>query len=359
MTHPYAQGEPRQFWGRAMSSVAPGQVDPVTPGLHIARHERVATLGSCFAQHIARHLRRSGCTYHVTEAAPAGMDAAEAQTRQYGLFSARYGNVYTVRQALQLFDRAFGRFEPLATAWQRGEHWVDPFRPQVEPEGFASAAEVAAARGAHLACVRALFETSEWLVFTLGLTEAWLDRRDGAVFPLAPGVSGGSFDANEHGFVNFGIDDVRRDLDALIERVHDVNPGCRWVLTVSPVPLIATAEPRHVWVSTTASKAVLRVAADEAERRFDHVHYFPSYEVITSPAAGGRYYADDLRQVTETGVQHVMRLFDRHCLAPAAAAASTAAGPDLSLHLQGAADVVCDEETIARAMQAGAPGGQR
>ena len=358
MTHPYALGEPRQFWGRAMSSVAPGQVDPVTPGLHIAAQERVATLGSCFAQHIARHLQRSGCTYHVTEAAPAGMATADAQARQYGLFSARYGNVYTIRQALQLFDRAYGHFEPLATAWPRGARWVDPFRPQVEPEGFASEAEVLGARDAHLAQVRALFETSEWLVFTLGLTEAWVDRRDGAVFPLAPGVAGGNFDPGEHGFVNFDIDAVRQDLSTLVGKVQAVNPGCRWVLTVSPVPLIATAEPRHVWVSTTVSKAVLRVAADEAERRFAHVHYFPSYEVITSPAAGGRYYADDLRQVTETGVQHVMRLFSRHCLAPPGAAAS-APGPDLSLHLQGAADVVCDEETIARAMQVVGPGGAR
>lgn len=355
MSHPYADGESHQFWNRAMSAVAPGHVDPVTPGLRIGAEERVATLGSCFAQHIARHLQRSGCTYHVTESAPEGMSAEAAQARQYGLFSARYGNVYTVRQALQLFDRAYGRFRPRARAWPRGDGFVDPFRPQVEPEGFRSEAEVLQSRDAHLACVRTMFETSAWLVFTLGLTEAWRDREDGAVFPLAPGVAGGRYDATQTEFVNFDIDAVRSDLAALIERVRVVNPACRWVLTVSPVPLAATFEPRHVWVSTVASKAVLRVAADEAQRRFDHVHYFPSYEVITSPAAGNRYYADDLRQVTDIGVQHVMRLFSQHCLQPTGGHRTRT--PPAALHLPGAGDVVCDEEAITAAMNALGPRG--
>ncbi|RVT49481.1 GSCFA domain-containing protein [Rubrivivax albus] len=358
MSHPYADGESHQFWNRAMSAVAPGHVDPVTARLHIGPQERVATLGSCFAQHIARHLQRSGCTYHVTEPAPPGLAPEAAQARQYGLFSARYGNVYTVRQALQLFDRAFGRFQPRAQAWARGSRFVDPFRPQVEPEGFASEAEVQQAREAHLACVRTLFETSEWLVFTLGLTEAWRDREDGAVFPLAPGVAGGRYDPAQTEFVNFDVDAVRSDLATLVERVQDVNPGCRWVLTVSPVPLAATFEPRHVWVSTAASKAVLRVAADEAERRFGHVHYFPSYEVITSPAAGNRYYADDLRQVTDIGVQHVMRLFSRHCLQPAGDDTAPGMAP-AALHLPDAPDVVCDEEAITAAMNALGPRGAR
>jgi hypothetical protein len=350
MAHPYQQAEPHQLWPRAMSSVAPGHVDPVVAAPRIGPSERVATLGSCFAQHIARHLQRSGCTYFVAEAAPAELSAERAQALQYGLFTARFGNVYTVRQALQLLQRALGRFEPQARAWQRRDgRWVDPFRPQVLPEGYASEAEVLAARDAHLPRVREMFERAEWLVFTLGLTEGWFDRRDGAVFPLAPGVAGGDYDPAEHGFENFDVASVTQDLHQLIDAVAALNPGCRWLLTVSPVPLMATAEPRHVWTSTTLSKAVLRVAADEATRRHPQVHYFPSYEVITSPAAGGSYYADDLRSVTERGVQHVMRLFSQHCLGEA----GPAAGPAIELQRDGAADVVCDEETIARALRAG------
>lgn len=354
MAHPYQNTPAYQSWPKAMGSVAPGHVDPVVGVPRIGREEQVATLGSCFAQHIARHLHRSGCSYLVTEAAPVDMPPERAAALQYGLFSARYGNVYTVRQALQLLRQAFGRFTPQTQAWQRADgRWVDPFRPQVMPEGFADAAGVLAARKVHLACVREMVERADWLVFTLGLTEGWLDRRDGAVFPLAPGVAGGNYDPAAHAFENFDAASVSADLASLVEELRSLNPRARWLLTVSPVPLMATAEPRHVWTSTVLSKAVLRVAADEALRRFGHVYYFPSYEVITSPAAGGRYYADDLRSVTETGVQHVMRLFSRHCLGQDSA---TPTGPTVDLQAGGAADVVCDEETIAHAMRAGGAG---
>jgi hypothetical protein len=319
----------------------------------------VVTLGSCFAQHIARHLAKSGCTYFVPEQAPADMTAAEAEQRQYGVFSARYGNVYTVRQALQLFDRAFGRFEPTEAVWERDGTWVDPFRPQIEPDGFADIPTLQASRREHLRHVRAAFTQARWLIFTLGLTEAWRARADGAVFPLAPGVAGGAFDPERHEFVNFSAAEVRDDLFAFIERVRSVNPGAGVVLTVSPVPLAATYEKRHVWVSTTFSKAALRVAADEAERAYAHVSYFPSYEVITSPATSGAYYADDLRQVTEGGVCQVMRLFSAHCLgegsvalaasAGSAPAATTSAGDAARFQ----ADVVCEEEAIERSLQQG------
>lgn len=350
MSNPYRDAHERQFWSRAMSWPAPGQIDPVSRALRIGLDEPVATLGSCFAQHIARHLARSGGHYLVTEPAPPSLTAAQASAAQYGIFTARFGNVYTVRQAVQLFDRAFGRFQPHDDAWLRDDgRWVDPFRPQVEPAGYGSPAEVAAARQEHLACVRAMFTQARWLVFTLGLTEAWCSRDDGAVYPLAPGVAAGGFDAERHAFVNFGVDEVRADLGAFIARLREVNPGCGVVLTVSPVPLIATFEDRQVWTATSYSKAVLRVAADEAERRHDQVVYFPSYEVITSPAAQGRYWADDLRQVTELGVRHVMRLFTQHFIGSDTSVPLTTALPATPQ----VGDLVCDEETIERSLRAG------
>ncbi len=84
------------------------------------------------------------------------------------------------------------------------------------------------------------------------------------------------------------------------------------LLAVSPVALMTTYESRHVLTSTVCSKSILRVAADEGERRFEKVIYFPSYEIITSPSAEGRYDADDLRQVNQLGVDHVMRVFKHH-----------------------------------------------
>jgi hypothetical protein len=127
-----------------------------------------------------------------------------------------------------------------------------------------------------------------------------------------------------------------------------VNPNCHVIITVSPVPLIATYEARHVLVSNSFSKAALRVAADEAERAFEHVSYFPSYEIITSPASEGRYYADDLRQVTELGIGHVMRVFSRHFIR------KEEEDPFARLDVKDGEveiDVVCDEEAIERSLE--------
>ncbi|MBS0368545.1 MAG: GSCFA domain-containing protein [Proteobacteria bacterium] len=354
MTHPYLDVADDQLWPKAMTLPAPGHIDPARPqAVRITRSDRIVTMGSCFAQHLAKRIQRGGFNYLTTEAPPPGTPAEAAARRNYGLFSARYGNVYTARQAVQLFDRAFGHFTPQDTVWSRGERFVDPFRPSIEPEGHDSPEAVLADAAQHLACVREAFLQLDWLVLTLGLTETWYARTDGAVYPVAPGVAGGAFDPAQHALANFSAFEVGADIAALRDRLHAVNPGARIILTVSPVPLAATASDCHVWVATSYSKAVLRVAADEAARRFDNVAYFPSYEIITSPAASGRYFADDLRSVTEAGVNHVMRVFFRHFCdsAPHAPSVAASSAEAMAAGLAQDMEILCDEALILSATQ--------
>lgn len=140
-----------------MSWPAPGMVDPMVGGPKIAPGERVVTMGSCFAQHLARNMAGLGLNYHVAEPPPADMVAEEAQARNYGVFSARFGNLYTVRQAVQLYERAFGTFAPEDDVWEAKGGFVDAFRPQIEPRPFSSKAEVRAEAQTHLASVKKMF----------------------------------------------------------------------------------------------------------------------------------------------------------------------------------------------------------
>jgi hypothetical protein len=167
-------------------------------------------------------------------------------------------------------------------------------------------------RDSHLHHVREMFENLDVLVFTLGLTECWASREDGAVFPLCPGVLGGAFDKKRHEFLNLEVEDVVADMTTFVWELRAVNPEARVILTVSPVPLIATAEPRHVLVSTVASKSTLRVACDKLVKACKGVAYFPSYEIVTGGFGKTSYFAEDCRSVTEEGVGHVMRVFMRH-----------------------------------------------
>lgn len=352
--NPY-QGLPdHQFWRRSIEHVEPDEVDPVVRGrFTLQKSDKVATAGSCFAQHISRTLSKNGFNYYVSETGIAGGKQPE-DDRNFGVFSARFGNLYTTRQLVQLFDRAYGRFTPSDQAWMRPDgRYVDPFRPQVEPNGYASAKEVEADRAQHLNAVKNMFESLDIFVFTLGLTESWRDKRDGAVFPLAPGVVANGEDADNYEFVNFQVDDVVSDMQLFMDRLLSVNPKARVILTVSPVPLMATYEDRHVLVSTTYSKSVLRTAADALTRQNAICDYFPSYEIITGNFNRGAYYDNDLRSIREEGVSHVMRLFMKHYAGNVDANSQDVQQPkqsriekELMREARASAQVVCDEEAL-------------
>ena len=264
MANPYQHQPDYAFWKRAVAQASADGPDPVTEvPFRIGRQDRPAAVGSCFAQHISRALGERGYHPLVTEPAPEG--AGEPET--YGVFPARFGNIYSARQLLQTFDRAYGLLRPVDRAWTRPDGaFVDPFRPRIQRAGFASVAELEEDRERHLTCARAMFEECDVFIFTLGLTETWVSTRDGAVFPVAPGVAGGE-PGDDYAFHNLRAEEVTADLIAFLRKLRTVNPGVRVILTVSPVPLIATYEPRHVMVSNAYSKAALRVAAAESSRR--------------------------------------------------------------------------------------------
>ena len=313
-SHPYSRLPDYAYWRRAVAEVAPGEIDPLIDApFRFGARDQVATAGSCFAQHIGRYLKASGCNYLVTEKPHPFIGAQATDVLNYGLYTARYGNIYTSRQLLQLFDRAYGRFTPKENYWREGAaQIIDPFRPQIQPGGFNSVRELDHDRERHFQAVRAAFETLDVFVFTLGLTETWRSREDGAVFPLCPGVAGGDYSPARHEFVNLSVDEIVADVTAFVERLRSVNRSARVILTVSPVPLVATAEPRHVLVSTVYSKSALRVACETLTRSLKQVAYFPSYEIVAGGYAPIDYFAPDRRSVTQEGVAHVMRVFERH-----------------------------------------------
>jgi hypothetical protein len=341
--HPYKSQPRRAFWRAVAESRHPLEIDEWYRKKFPISDSRIGTAGSCFAQHIGRELRSKRFHYVDVEPAPGIILPARHGAYGYGIYSARYGNVYTTRQLLQLLQRALGEFTPVESAWPSATGFVDPFRPTIEPQPLVSREEVQVMRQHHLGQVVKLFEGIDVFVFTLGLTEAWIDLRDGAAYPVAPGVSGGTFDPATCRFVNFAHHEVLADLEAFIARVRTINPQMRFLFTVSPVPLTATATGQHVIAATTYSKSVLRAVAGELSDRHAYVDYFPSYEIISSHVMRGQFYNADMRTVNSSGVDHVMRQFFKAHAPPASAGARPPA-PDVQAD---ADDVVCDEELLA------------
>lgn len=359
-SNPYL-GLPRyQFWKNEIGATEPSQFDPVVqPAFKLQKNTKIVTAGSCFAQHLARRLSEAGFNHLVTENAHPLVSKDVATRHNYGVFSARYGNIYNSLQFLQLVERAIGQVKtPTGFAWKSNAEncYLDPFRPQIQPGGYVSIQEMEADREAHLSATLEAISNAELFVFTLGLTEAWVHRQTGFVLPLAPGVVGGKYEESEFEFKNFTLEETVDSLRGAIRLIRSVNPEVEFLVTVSPVPLNATYENRHVFVSTTISKSVLRLAAEYVCNSEDRCSYFPSYEIITSPFSRGAYYMSDCRQVADIGVDHVMRVFfDNYTTENPSLAVNASDDRVLvdrvqqshAIEMQKAINILCDEESIS------------
>ncbi|MGC2856302.1 GSCFA domain-containing protein [Novispirillum sp. DQ9] len=365
MTNPYQSLPASRFWRTGTVALPETGLleDIYKRRFAISRETRIATAGSCFAQHIGRELRVRGFGFMDYEPAPALLPGDRHAAYGYGLYSCRYGNIYTVAQLRQLLHRAFGAdagrlgstapdAAAAAEVWRMGDRFADPFRPTIQEGGFASRDEVLAARDTHLRAVRRLFLDCEVFTFTLGLTETWAARRDGTVYPVCPGTVAGEFSHADYVFKNFSFSEVHEDLRRCVEFLRDINPSIRILLTVSPVPLTATASEDHILPATTYSKAVLRAVAGEIRQAFDCVDYFPSFELVTTHVLGGSAFEANRRTVRKDMVSYVMRHFFHEHGVPDTVAVPTATQtgePEKTGWQDGPksrSDVLCDEEIL-------------
>jgi hypothetical protein len=347
MQNPYHGLPPHAFWRSAVAEGDPAAPQALwQPRFALPPGTRIATAGSCFAQNLRAPLSAAGLTIVDSEPALPGLTAEDARRFGYGLFSARYGNIYTARHLRQLAEDITQRRADPADVWYRGGRAFDAMRPGVEPEGLGDAEEVIAHRLHHLDRAGEALAGAEVLVFTLGLTETWMDAATGRVYPTAPGVLATSPEGRDIRFHNHSFAEVLADLRAALDLLRGFNQGLRLLLTVSPVPLTATGAGGHVLAATTYSKAVLRAVAGEMAGQ-DGVDYFPSYEIITNPAARGRFYAPNLRSVTVEGVAAVMATF---LAAQGLAAAAPAAAP-AAVAEDAAEDAVICEDALLEAFR--------
>lgn len=269
----------------------------------------VFTAGSCFAQHIGRNLKRAGFGVLDAEPVPKFIDDGLANSFGYRLYSARYGNIYTVRQLRQLLCETFEGNAISDLVWTKGDRFFDSQRPAIEPNGFASEDQLRAERDRHLRRVREAIQATDIFVFTMGLTEAWINLETNEVFPTAPGTIAGEFDPELYQFRNYTYPEILADFEWIRDLLRSINPGMKYLLTVSPVPLTATATKHHVRVATNYSKSVLRAVCGALEASHEDVDYFPSFEIVNHPKMYDAFFEANRRNVSAAGVDAAMYTF--------------------------------------------------
>jgi hypothetical protein len=305
--NPYDNYENSSFWSKNISNKPLGSID-ITQELEkftLTPHDKVMSIGSCFAQHISNFLQSKNYNYLLYE-------------KNYRQFSAKYGNIYTVEQGKQLLERAINK-DPEGEVWINYElkKYIDSFRPRIFDKGFSTVEEVKSERITHLESTINAFKDCDVLIYTLGLTEGWKSKNTGQVFQIAPGVDGGSFDSLLHEPFNSSLSDVVNNLQSFISQIRLINPKVKILITVSPVHLAATHTKTNVLLASIESKMKLRLATTEILKQNNGVYYFPSLEYIFTLSQTGSLYGNNRRDVSELGVKLVMNMFAKTYLGEA------------------------------------------
>lgn len=340
MKNPYQDYATKNFWKTGVAEIAKGSnFDQLWQSkFPILKSSKIITVGSCFAQHISRWLGTAGYHWIEAESSPSGLSEHEARDLGYGVFSFRTGNIYTPALLRQWLALALGEIPHINEVFEEDGRFFDPLRPHLPAEGYDNSELLFADRAVTLSSIRQALGQADIFIFTLGLTEAWR-HVSGHVYPACPGTIRGQFKPDEHLFINYDHQAICEDLEWIVAKLKSINPDLRFLLTVSPVPLTATATQSHVLTATTYSKSVLRSAAGYLEATHYDVDYFPSYELISSGATRANFFEDNLRSVRPEGVEFVMRHFAAG-LSRSAARSSLARATSFVKH---ADDIICED----------------
>lgn len=247
------------------------QVDLVTdprPGL-ITKRTPVGTIGSCFASRLQDWLIDYGYNFVRTEREP---DNPES----YACHTARFGQVFNTGCHAQVFESALGKFSPAERWWIAEDgRLLDPYRKSI---WWKSEKQAEADLRAHAQAVREAVERAEVFIVTPGVAEVWKSRADGSTFAQAPPKE--AFDPEKHLFELSSVEENIENLERMYRAMREINPRLQVIVTVSPVPLLATFRSTNCVIADTVSKATLRVAVDRFCARNPEVIYFPSYEIV-------------------------------------------------------------------------------
>lgn len=263
----------------------------IKPKFRLPKDATFFTAGSCFAREIERALHLAGQT--VKSWNPAS-EIPNEQFHRYNTFSIindfefASGKSYDEENVIPLGNGQFSDFTGYG-AWGSPEEVVEHRRKIIDV--YKSSLDV------------------DVVIITLGLVEAWFDRKTETYLNVSPYQL---FHRHADRFELRITDYVenRAAVSGLIHHLKAFNPRVKIVLTVSPVPFSDTFSGQDVIVANTYSKSVLRSVAQDIAGEFDFVDYFPSFEIVmlSNPATA---WLPDRRHVQRVHVEHILSEFMR------------------------------------------------
>ena len=280
-----------------------GLFPKLRPKFSIDLPSKVFTIGSCFARNIEEALLEYDIDMPTRKfAAP----ASEWPGRPNGLL-----NEYNPGSILQRVQSAIKGLEfSEDTIVPTGQGTVDLLLPGA---GKPTTLERARQRREEIASVYQELCHCDCIIITLGLVEAWWDKTANCFLNQMPSIRLIKAFPHRFDFVRLGVPDVQMMLRTTVELLLSQGVN-KILLTVSPVPLLATFTPTDGIIANSLSKSVLRVCADDLQQRYEQVDYFPSFEIVNS--GGLASFEDDNRHVNNALVRQITHYMLESYLTP-------------------------------------------
>lgn len=271
------------------------------PSFQILPTDTVFTIGSCFARNVEAALIENGMTVlsRDFDLGEVGESVGEASN---------FFNKYSIHSIYNELKWALERDSfPGEAVFYTGSAEQPVFDPQLGQARIDFPMEkVLAFRHLYLDAM-AQVKDADVIIITLGYVETWYDSELDIYLNVMPPVEILRKYPTRFKFRVLSYGEILETLHALhaLLSKHREKP-MKMLITVSPVPLLATFRDVDVLVANAYSKSVQRAVLEQFVTEVDQVDYFPSYEFVTLSNPTIAWSRNDYRHVNPDLVARIM-----------------------------------------------------
>ena len=260
-------------------------VDIPKSNIHIGHSDRIALIGSCFADNIGQML--IDCKFNTVQNP--------------------FGTLYNPLSIAWLLERSI---DGIPFSSQSDEIFMDEdnrWHSWMHHSKFScqSAEELAIKMNLASVVMGETLLTANLLIVTFGTSIIYTLKSTGKLVANCHKQKDSLFERRM-----LTTNEITEQWTVLIRKLQTNNPDLRIILTVSPIR--HQRDGMHV---NQLSKSTLLLAVDQLIKQFNcqtakpQIEYFPSYEIMMDELRDYRFYADDMTHPSPIAIQHIQERF--------------------------------------------------
>lgn len=277
----------------------------VFPSFEISPSDKIFTMGSCFAREVDNALSRLGFNIISRDSSVSNNLYKYNDLSLYNKY-----NVYSIWNELH-WSLEIGQNESFDDLFYKnidgqyydsqlgGRHFCLPYNEIVE------------LRKRYMQSVNQI-KYADIIILTLGLSEVWFDTKKNLYLNITPPFKYIDDWQDRFELHVLSYDDVKKCLIKIFNLLNKFSERtCRILITVSPIPLLATFRNMDSIVANTYSKSLLRSVIDDVIRQYKNIDYFCSFEIAHYTDIKSKHYINknDLRHIRSDFVDKIINYF--------------------------------------------------